>query len=134
LPTDKAFQLLNPYQKILLAHAIFEKEEEKYIIIDNAFKLLSGGLGLGGMVGAGIARESSSEASSEASIAGPGEKINMEFDRHRKSARETGKIDLSPAVRAAFDKHYSKKREKPKVLRLSNQQTIDDDDPSILGD
>jgi hypothetical protein len=74
-----------------------------------------------------------------------GERKNIDFERHRRSAQETGVPELSPGMQNAINKIYKEKNSSGKVLRLMGddgfpvgieavQQDQDDDDPGILGD
>lgn len=118
MPTSPDFRDLNPYQKMLLIHSIVEEEKEKYDIVNAGLRALSFASPVS-MLG-GVTTEG----------AGPGEKINMEFERHHRSAEQTGKMDMSPAVRKAFDNVYNKPKDEKKVLRLTGPVPTDD----VLGD
>jgi hypothetical protein len=116
---------------MLLLHSIVEEEKEKYDIIDAAFKAVSF-VGPGSMFGA----MASGGVSYEAAVpgAGPGEKINMEFERHHASATQTGKMELSPPVKEAFDNFYKKPKDEKRVLRLTGPLPKEEDDEGTLGE
>jgi len=111
---------------MLLIHSIVEEEKEKYDIINAGLRALSF-VAPGAMFG-GLA---SVEGGSAGPTVGPGEKINMEFERHSRSARETGKMDMSPAVKKAFDNFYKKPKEEKNIVRITGPVPKDDD---ALGD
>lgn len=115
---------------MLLLHSIVEEEKEKYDIIESAFRLMSFSAP-GVMFGALTAGSDHSVSYESSGQPGPGEKVNMEFERHRLSAQQTGKVDLSPPVRAAFNKFYNKPKDQKNVIRLSGPLPPEDE---TLGD
>ena len=70
----------------------------------------------------------------------PGERHNIDFERHHRSAAETGLPDLSPDMQKAMDTIYKKPRAKDNVIYLSGEEGAPvtkkspEDDPSVLGD
>jgi hypothetical protein len=118
---------------MLLLHSIVEEEKEKYDIINAGFNALS--FASPGAFFGGIAPREDASVSYEAEAPHtlPGEKINMEFERHRRSARETGVVDLSPPVKRAFEKFYNKPKDEKKVLRITGPLPPEDADDA-LGD
>ena len=114
-------------------HSIVNEEKEKYDMINAGFRALSfvaPGAMFGGLASSDVAAPNEHNAT----VAGPGEKINMEFERHHRSATQTGKMDMSKPVRDAFDKFYvNANNQKPKrVLRLTNDAVLHKED-DVLG-